>query len=209
MDHSGWPISQADVDGYAERARGMQQLATSNYDPGFWDGEPRRLLDVGAAGMVHKIWQFNEPTDFGLAYRDDLTAAQNVRVLLHANATEIVLDGYARTTQGVRVRTLEGKTGFVSARLVVLACGGIENARLLLLSNQVQTAGLGNAHDLVGRFFMEHPHIFNAVLTTPLTDKQSRFYKILDYDAESKNLGRRCRRRSRLARSSRYARPIE
>ena len=36
---------------------------------------------------------------------------------------------------------------------------------------------------------MEHPHISNGVLTTPLTVKQVRFYKILDYDINSKNLG--------------------
>ena len=34
--------------------------------------------------------------------------------------------------------------------------GGIENARILLLSRGSQPAGLGNGHDLVGRFFMEH-----------------------------------------------------
>ena len=39
------------------------------------------------------------------------------------------------------------------ARDFVLALGGVENARFLLL------AGLGNAHDLVGRFFMDHPTV--------------------------------------------------
>jgi choline dehydrogenase-like flavoprotein len=47
----------------------------------------------------------------------------------------------------------------VKARNYVLATGGLENARLLLLSNKVMTAGLGNQNDLVGRFFMEHPHL--------------------------------------------------
>jgi choline dehydrogenase-like flavoprotein len=39
----------------------------------------------------------------------------------------------------------------------VLACGGIENARLLLLSRDRHANGIGNQHDLVGRFFMDHP----------------------------------------------------
>jgi len=39
--------------------------------------------------------------------------------------------------------------------LVVLAGGGIEIPRLLLLSRRVHRNRLGNGHDLVGRFFAE------------------------------------------------------
>jgi choline dehydrogenase-like flavoprotein len=34
---------------------------------------------------------------------------------------------------------------------------------LLLLSNTVQKEGLGNQNDLVGRFFMEHPHLWSGI----------------------------------------------
>ena len=44
------------------------------------------------------------------------------------------------------------------ARAYVLACGGLENPRLLLASNRQVNAGLGNQRDWVGRCFMEHPH---------------------------------------------------
>ena len=44
----------------------------------------------------------------------------------------------------------------IRARIYVLAIGGIENARLLLLSAKDDGIGIGNQHDLVGRFFMVH-----------------------------------------------------
>jgi choline dehydrogenase-like flavoprotein len=45
----------------------------------------------------------------------------------------------------------------VEASVYVLAAGGLENPRLLLASTNRSQAGVGNAHDLVGRFYMDHP----------------------------------------------------
>src|SRR5690606_11130708 len=48
----------------------------------------------------------------------------------------------------------------VSGSQFVLATGGIETARLLLASTSTAWPnGVGNAHDLVGRCFMDHPHV--------------------------------------------------
>ena len=52
----------------------------------------------------------------------------------------------------LEIRTITGRRLSVRPRVVVLACGGIENARLLLVSG-----GLGNEHDVVGRYYMDHP----------------------------------------------------
>jgi choline dehydrogenase-like flavoprotein len=57
------------------------------------------------------------------------------------------------------VQCPNGKRHRVKARQYVLACGAIENVRYLLSSNAVMKTGIGNQHDLVGRFFMEHPHV--------------------------------------------------
>ncbi len=65
----------------------------------------------------------------------------------------------------LRVATLRGNTFFVVAKVFILAAGGIENARLLLVSNKVQKNGLGNQHDLVGRYFMEHPYFYSGVFS--------------------------------------------
>jgi choline dehydrogenase-like flavoprotein len=56
----------------------------------------------------------------------------------------------------VDVSTLDGHRWSLRARHFVLATGAIENARLLLASNDVETVGLGNEYDNVGRYFMDH-----------------------------------------------------
>jgi choline dehydrogenase-like flavoprotein len=50
----------------------------------------------------------------------------------------------------------------------VLACGGLENARLLLASRDRQPHGIGNRFDQVGRCFMDHPRaVFGKVRLRP------------------------------------------
>jgi choline dehydrogenase-like flavoprotein len=61
---------------------------------------------------------------------------------------------------------LEGRSAQVAAKTYVLACGGIENARLLLFWTQTAPAGLGGRSDLIGRYFMEHPHSLMAIAVT-------------------------------------------
>jgi choline dehydrogenase-like flavoprotein len=88
----------------------------------------------------------------------DLRAAPNLRVLYHANLTHLQADPDARRIEHAEIRSLHGQRARIMARQFVLACGGIENPRLLLASNDVEPTGIGNRHDQVGRRFMEHPH---------------------------------------------------
>src|SRR5262249_6781438 len=60
-----------------------------------------------------------------------------------------------------RLSHLEAREGSelrsIRARYYVLACGGIETPRLLLRSRSTNFPyGIGNSHDQVGRYFMEH-----------------------------------------------------
>ncbi len=64
----------------------------------------------------------------------------------------------------VEARTGGGRSIRIVAARFVLACGGIENARLLLASTRQAANGLGNDHDLVGRFFMDHPFFWGGEL---------------------------------------------
>jgi hypothetical protein len=77
--------------------------------------------------------------------------------LAGANAVKLQAGSDARSIEHVEIRPLGGPTHQIRAGRYVLACGTIENARLMLASNDVEPAGIGNRHDQVGRFFMEHP----------------------------------------------------
>ncbi len=65
----------------------------------------------------------------------------------------------------VRAKTPAGSQLEFTARIFILAGGGIENARLLLASNRQMTRGIGNHHDLVGRYFMDHPRLYRGRFT--------------------------------------------
>ena len=101
---------------------------------------------------------------FGEAYREDLERAPNVTAYLDANVTEIEVDDDGTSATRVDVAMLDGPTFTVAARMFVVAVGGIENPRLLLASNSRVPEGLGNEHDLVGRYFLEHPRFTAGVL---------------------------------------------
>jgi choline dehydrogenase-like flavoprotein len=98
----------------------------------------------------------------------ELIASPRVTVCLNANVVELVTDADGRQVTRVEFCDPTGRRLAVRARLVVLAAGGIENPRLLLASARVQKTGVGNTHDLVGRFFMEHVDI-EAGVFRPVT----------------------------------------
>jgi choline dehydrogenase-like flavoprotein len=162
VGHSGWPFPASELRPYYREAHALCEIASDDYDPeraaAEIDHGRARLLPFDARKLEASIYRFSTPTRFGQVYREALRKAVNVRCYLNANALKIKTTDDARTATEVAVGTLSGTRFSVAAKHFVLAAGGIENTRLLLLSNDVIAAGLGNQNDLLGRFFMEHPH---------------------------------------------------
>jgi choline dehydrogenase-like flavoprotein len=158
VPHSGWPIARAALDPYYARAQRVLELGPYEYDAAWWRRRDPSLVPFSydARRLWSKIWQFSPPTRFGTRYRAEIVGARNVHLLTHANVCEVETNESASAVTGLRIRTLEGKQLRARARHYVLACSTIQNARLLLASNRRAASGLGNAHDLVGRYFMEH-----------------------------------------------------
>ena len=106
--------------------------------------------------ITTSLYRKSPPTRFGDRYRADLNRSEAITCFLNLNAVEIESAADGGSVTGIRLATLDGKTVRATARIYVLALGGIENARLMLLSNRVQPGGIGNQLDLVGRYFMDH-----------------------------------------------------
>ncbi|HEY0502161.1 MAG TPA: GMC family oxidoreductase [Lysobacter sp.] len=157
VPHSGWPIEFADLEPHYRRASTFCGLEPHEIgEDSFLTPSARRPLAFDVEALEHKTFA-SSPMIFGHNYRDAFERADNMVVLLHANLLGLEAAPSAGAVRQARIGTLDGRRGMVRARHYVLACGGIENARLLLSSNSLVAEGLGNQHDLVGRFFMDHP----------------------------------------------------
>ncbi len=159
IPHSGWPFAKSHLDPYYTRAESVFDLGPQGSGTEEWEslGNERgfRFREDEIRTVIYKIG----PRDpFTTRYPRQLARARNASLVIYANVLEIETDETGQSVTSLRVACLNGKEFRVSARVFVLAAGGIEVPRLLLLSNRRQPAGLGNQHDLVGRFFMEHPH---------------------------------------------------
>ena len=163
LPYSGWPFDRSHLDPFYGRAQTICQLGPFVYDADAWKLDASPPLPFIGDRIITTIYQFSPPTRFGKVYRDEIARAGNTTTFLYANVVDMETTETGQTVTRLRVACLDGNKFWVSAKLFILAAGGIENPRLLLLSNKVQSAGLGNQHDLVGRFFMEHPHLVSGL----------------------------------------------
>lgn len=155
---SGWPIERAALDPYYQRAHGICRVAADDgIDDGSFALPPSQQAPPPQATHVDNRTGRLSPIDFGSTYLPSLQRAHNIQLLLHANLMELDTTSEANAVCQASIGSLDGRRGSVHARYYVLASGGIENARLLLLSDTTVAQGLGNQHDVVGRYFMDHP----------------------------------------------------
>lgn len=161
---SGWPFGKATLVPFYQRAVKLLGLPDyQQFSPNQWrrhllGPQPDQLLGDGVVTPDVALYGPSVPK-FKQMYGPQLMQAPNIRLCIHANVTEIEPDPGLQTVQRLQVSTLSGNQFWVHSQVYILACGGWENARLLLASQRHSSSGLGNAHDLVGRYYMEHPKI--------------------------------------------------
>jgi choline dehydrogenase-like flavoprotein len=178
VPHSGWPIERSAVLPYYPRAQEICQVGEFQYDPADWDLPPHTLLPLTGDRVHNHLIQFSPPTRFGIRYRQPLLQSTRITVYINSTAVRLKLAAGGRHIEGVAAATFSGNTFEVTAKRYIVAAGGIDNPRLMLASNDVAPAGVGNDNDLVGRFFADHMQLDTAVLL-PIDPKLDlRFYQL-------------------------------
>lgn len=156
---SGWPIGYQDVLPFYPRANALLEAGRFEYDADKAFDPPAPPLIRGFASdrvRTNGLERFSCPTNFAARYGKRLRRSPDVRVILGASCTAIHLRPDGSSVRDLEVATLEGNRFSVAARSVILAVGGLETVRLLLASRDVAREGIGNRHDVVGRYYMGH-----------------------------------------------------
>jgi len=176
IPHSGWPISLVEIEDYYKRAQQICQLGPYEYNPDNWNLSEAPRYDFSNSKLVNRLIQFSPPTRFGEEYRQLLSQSNNTRIFLNSNVLLINTNKEGNHTTDVAARSLNGNQFKIHAKYFIIAAGGIENARLLLLSNSVHKAGLGNSRDVVGRYFMNHFFVTTGGVILSEYKKNDNFY---------------------------------
>ncbi len=154
VPHSGWPISKKTLDPYYKKIFDQLGLERSGDDT-LWERINQPKPPFNSDKLSAGLWCFDEN---GERFTDpNRGSLKDVRTLLEATLTKLDVAENGRVI-GAQFNSLSGKSAFVKAKSFVLAAGAMETVRLLMGAVPARPDGFGNAHDQLGRFFMEHPH---------------------------------------------------
>lgn len=167
VPYSGWPIKKTDLDKYYVIAQNYCLLSEPQYNLNIWNKIfNSKYLTVSNANIKKQniinsyLFQWARQTRFYNIYSKKLSASENIKLIHYANLLAINLDSAKTNVDNIILkRSISGKRFHVEAKNFILAMGGIENPRHLLINNLQVSSGIGNESDLVGRFFQQHSYL--------------------------------------------------
>jgi choline dehydrogenase-like flavoprotein len=169
----GWPIASEELAPYWPAATSLCHLPSVGYGVENWETADTPAIR-GGADLDTSMFPLG-PGDAFTGRLEQLRHIRNVTCMLNATVLELHTNDSGGRVEQASVALSGGRRCYARAKSFVLALGGIENARMLLLSRRAHRHGIGNGHDLVGRYFMEHPHIRTGVLRPSPAPRASTF----------------------------------
>jgi hypothetical protein len=138
-----WPIGKKDLEPYLAEASNILEIEMIPED-------------IELSGGLFKKIQLaaSPPVRFAEKYTDELSNNRSIVVALNSSVVGMKTNGSA--ISAVEVVDFKGNRREISAKRYILACGGIENSRILLWCNQNTNNKIVKNPAALGRFWMEH-----------------------------------------------------
>ena len=159
VPNSGWPISYAEVLPFYDRAMVLCEAGPFAFDAGtVFGADQSALIDDfdDEAISTSNLERWSPPTNFAKRYKAELRKAPRVQIIMGGHAVHIQLSADGNSVKHIVASAGGEHKFFVTGRSYVLAAGGLENPRLMLNSDDVHSAGIGNSAGLVGSCYMSH-----------------------------------------------------
>ncbi len=158
IHEAGWSLDYEGLAAWYPEAERFMGVENAPYDQFRHDFDrtvaPDAALAEFADFKIHYSVFTREPR-LRETYRTELTGSPTLHLWRGAAVTALHTGGHGRVT-GATVRA-GGEIGEITADHFILAAGGIENARFLLLQRDLQGIAELAELDAIGRFFQDHP----------------------------------------------------
>ena len=150
LTDASWPLEYRDFARYFADA-----CRYANCGPPVFEDEPPGVAVGDRAFRCSNLIRFADPSSFRIAHEAEIMRSR--RIALHLDATvtgmEFAADGRIAS---VTVRRRTGEVASVKAKVFIVACGGIETARLLLGVQRTASGRFGGLDGPLGRHYMGH-----------------------------------------------------
>ncbi len=160
MSATGWPLEYSELKEFYETASKKYFFPDLDiyYNDSFKNVKDLNDVQLNWSKVQEKMFAAkNPPFNFGEGL---VNVFKNNLADLYYNATVVELksSGGLKKIDRIEIISTNSKNKFIlKSKLFILAANGIENSRLLLVSKDMCSQGLGNEFDQVGRYVMNHP----------------------------------------------------
>lgn len=156
MPHSGWPIGKDDLDPYYARVQEVCEIGPYHYSAEYWVKNEMFTLPLSKDKADNSVFLFGPTRKFTKDFPAQIASSKNVTIHTNATVVELISSEDGLKIESALVRTFDGKEIYFKAKQFVISANALETPRLLLNSRRHHSNGIGNQHDNVGRYYMDH-----------------------------------------------------
>jgi choline dehydrogenase-like flavoprotein len=156
VPYSGWPLCKSELDPYYARVQSLCDIGPYDYSAAYWTHGDMQPLPLNPNKVHNSVFMFGPTAKFRQEFPEQIKQSSNVQIFTYATVVELLCSDDGLSVASALVRTFEGKEIYFKAKKFIITANALQTPRLLLSSTRHYAKGIGNQHDNVGRYYMDH-----------------------------------------------------